>query len=107
MPSEPVATIRNVATVGWQVLLGGDQWHTCRKEQDARYIANGVLIADSVAQGERAGEEVARELDEVASMVSRQIGECEALRLMKSAAATARGEVLEPPAASDNAGVAT
>ncbi|BBO33037.1 hypothetical protein [Lacipirellula parvula] len=107
MPSEPAVTIRNVATVGWQVLLSGDQWHTCRKEQDARYIANGVLIADSVAQGERVGEEVARELDEVASMVSRQIGECEALQLMKAAAATARGEVFEPPAANDNAAIAT
>jgi hypothetical protein len=92
MPSEPTVTIRNVATVGWQVLLGGDQWHTCRKEQDARYIANGVLIADAVTNGERSGEEVARELDEVSAMVSRQIGECEAWRLMKAAAAMARGE---------------
>lgn len=96
MPSEPVATIRHVATVGWQVLLGGEQWHTCRKEQDARYIANGVLIADSVANGDRRGEEVARELDEVSSMVARQIGECEARQLMLSAAAIARGQEPTP-----------
>jgi hypothetical protein len=96
MPSEPIVTIRHVATVGWQVLLGGDQWHTCRKEQDARYIANGVMIADSVINGERRGEEVARELDEVSSMVARQIGQCEAWRLMQCAAAAAREEELAP-----------
>lgn len=90
MLDEPVATIRHVASVGWQVLLDGDQWHTCRKEQDARYIAHGVLIADAVKRGERRGEEVARELDEVATMVGHQIGECEAGRFMKAAAALAR-----------------
>ena len=56
MLEEPVVTIRHLATVGWQVLLDRDQWHTCRKEQDARYIAHNVLIADAVLRGERSGE---------------------------------------------------
>jgi hypothetical protein len=91
MLNVPPITIRHVVGVGWQVLLDGDQWYTCRKEQDARYIAHGVLIAEAVAAGERTGEEVAKELDEVISMVGHQVGECEALRLMKSAAVQARG----------------
>jgi hypothetical protein len=93
MLEEPVVTIRHLAGVGWQVLLDADQWHTCRKEQDARFIANGVLIADAVARGERTGEEVARELDEVAAAVSRQIGECEAGRIMTASAALARSSI--------------
>jgi hypothetical protein len=84
-------TIRHLATVGWQVLLDGDQWHTCRKEQDARYIAHNVLIADAVLKGERAGREVARELDEAVVMIGHQVGECAAGRLIKEAAAMARG----------------
>ena len=91
MSHEPATTIRHVVRVGWQVLLDGAQWHTCRKEQDARYIAHGVLIAEAVASGERSGEEAARELDEVITMVGHQVGECEALRLMKAAAMQARG----------------
>lgn len=91
MPNVPPITIRHAVGVGWQVLLDGDQWYTCRKEQDARYIAHGVLIAEAVAAGERAGEEVAKELDEVIAMVGHQVGECEALRLMKAAALQARG----------------
>jgi hypothetical protein len=91
MPNDPPITIRHVVGVGWQVLLDGDQWYTCRKEQDARYIAHGVLIAESVVAGERIGEEVARELDEVITMVGHQVGECEAIRLMRAAASQARG----------------
>lgn len=91
MFEEPVVTIRHVATVGWQVLLDGDQWHTCRKEQDARYIAHNVLIADAVLRGERTGEEVARELDEAVAMIGHQVGVCPAGQLMKDAAAFARG----------------
>ncbi len=91
MLDEPVVTIRHVATVGWQVLLDGDQWHTCRKEQDARYIAHNVLIADAVLRGERTGEEVARELDEAVAMIGHQVGACPAGQLMRDAAAFARG----------------
>src|SRR5688500_19652116 len=98
MPSEPVVTIRHVATVGWQVLLDGDQWHTCRKEQDARYIAHNVLIADAVLRGERTGEEVARELDEAVAMIGHQVGACPAGQLMKDAAAVARGGSASPAA---------
>lgn len=85
-------TVRHLASVGWQVLLDGDQWHTCRKEQDARYISHNVLIADAVLKGERTGKEVARELDEAVVMIGHQVGECAASRLMKEAAAMARGE---------------
>jgi hypothetical protein len=92
MLDEPAITIRHLATVGWQVLLDGDQWYTCRKEQDARYIAHNVLIADAVLKGERTGKEVARELDEAVVMIGHQVGECAAGRLMKEAAAVARGE---------------
>jgi hypothetical protein len=91
MLDEPVVTIRHLATVGWQVLLDGDQWHTCRKEQDARYIAHNVLIADAVLRGERTGEEVARELDEAVAMIGHQVGACPAGQLMKDAVAVARG----------------
>jgi hypothetical protein len=90
MSPEPAITIRHVATVGWQVLLDGDQWHTCRKEQDARYIAHNVLIAQAVLNGERTGHEVAKELDEAVVMVGHQIGNCAAGRLMQEAAAKAR-----------------
>jgi hypothetical protein len=90
MFQEPVITVRHVATIGWQVLLDGDQWHTCRKEQDARYIAHHVLIAEAVLSGERSGEEVARELDEAIVMVGHQIGDCAARRLMSDAAEKAR-----------------
>ena len=90
MLEESVVTIRHLATVGWQVLLDRDQWHTCRKEQDARYIAHNVLIADAVLRGERSGEEVARELDEAVAMIGRQVGECPAGQLIKDAAAHAR-----------------
>ncbi|BBO33382.1 hypothetical protein [Lacipirellula parvula] len=87
---EPIITVRHVATVGWQVLLDGDEWHTCRKEQDARYIAHHVLIARAVLSGVRMGTEVARELDEAVVMVGHQIGDCAALRLMNEAAVKAR-----------------
>ena len=90
MLEDPIVTIRHLASVGWQVLLDGDKWHTCRKEQDARYIAHNVLIADAVLRGERSGEEVARELDETVAMIGRQVGECAAGQLMKDAAAFAR-----------------
>jgi hypothetical protein len=98
MLEDPVVTIRHLATVGWQVLLEGDQWHTCRKEQDARYIAHNVLIADAVLRGERYGEEVARELDEAVAMIGHQVGECAAGQVMKDAAAFAR----KAPAATDS-----
>lgn len=57
---ESTIAIRHVATVSWQVLLDGDQWHSCRKGQDARCIAHHVLIAQGVLSGERTGKEVAR-----------------------------------------------
>jgi hypothetical protein len=71
MPSEPIVTIRHVVAVGWQVLLGGDQWHTCRKEQDACFLASGLRIAGSVTRGELFGKEVAEELDAVAGVAGR------------------------------------
>jgi hypothetical protein len=92
MLHEPTDNIRHVATLGWQVLLDGDQWHTCRKEQDARYIAHNVLIANAVLRGERSGQEVAQELDEAVAMIGHQLGECSAGTLLRNAASIARGE---------------
>jgi hypothetical protein len=71
-------------------MLEDQQWHTCRQEIDARFIANGVAIANSVIRGERAGEEVARELDQAAASVSRHIGACDTGTLIAAAAAHAR-----------------
>jgi len=93
MQDESNATVRNLAGVGWQVRLDGHLWHTCRQELDARFIANGMLIAHAVARGERTGEEVARELEQAASALERQIGPCESGRVLASAAAYARQSV--------------
>lgn len=86
-------SIRNLPNVGWQIMLDDERWHTCRQEIDARFIANGVAIANSVIRGERAGEEVARELDQAAASVSRHIGACETGTLIVAAAAHARLDV--------------
>ena len=83
-------SIRNVPNIGWQIMLEDEQWYTCRQEIDARFIANGVAIANSVIRGERAGEEVARELDQAAASVSRHIGACDTGTLIAAAAAHAR-----------------
>jgi hypothetical protein len=90
MFDEMTETIRCVAGVGWQVSVDGEEWHTCRKEQDARFIAFGVSTADAVFNDARRGEEVASELDEVVAMMGRQVGECPALERMRSAAVLAR-----------------
>jgi hypothetical protein len=94
-------SIRNVPNVGWQIMLEDEQWHTCRQEIDARFIANGVSIANSVIRGERAGEEVARELDQAAASVSRHIGACDTGTLIAAAAAHARLDASSCNAISD------
>ncbi|BBO33805.1 hypothetical protein [Lacipirellula parvula] len=94
-------SIRNVPNVGWQIMLEDERWHTCRQEIDARFIANGVAIANSVIRGERAGEEVARELDQAAASVSRHIGECETGTLIAAAASHARLDTRACDASSD------
>jgi hypothetical protein len=94
-------SIRNVPDVGWQIMLEADSWHTCRQEIDARFMANGVAIANSVIRGECAGEEVARELDQAAASVSRHIGACVTGTLIAAAAAHARVNVTACQANSD------
>ena len=61
--------------LGWQVLLkASQQWHTCRNEQDACFIASGMRKSEAVVRGELAGEEVAEELDAVAVVAERNFG---------------------------------
>ena len=61
--------------LGWQVLLkASQQWHTCRNEQDACFIASGMRKSEAVVRGELSGAEVAEELDAVAVVAERNLG---------------------------------
>ncbi len=83
--------VRHLNGVGWQVLVDrSSQWHTCRKEQDACFLASGLRLADAVGRGELFGREVAEELDAVAAVASRVLDRGDAERIM-SAADVARG----------------
>jgi hypothetical protein len=69
---EQQGNVRHLEGVGWQVLAtSSSQWHTCRKEQDACFLASGLRIAGSVTRGELFGKEVAEELDAVAGVAGR------------------------------------
>ena len=93
MPSEQAFAVRNLQGTGWQVLLESPlEWHTCRSEQDARFIANGMVLAAAVSRGEQAGEETAQELDEAVTTLVRNVGQCMAERIMKASADRARGK---------------
>lgn len=89
---DPPVNVRHLDGVGWQVLVdSSSQWHTCRKEQDACYLASGLRMADAVGRGELFGREVADELDAVAAVASRVLGQDDAERIM-SAAEVARSK---------------
>ena len=93
MPREQAFAVRHLQGAGWQVLLESPlEWHTCRSEQDARFIANGMVIAAAVSRGEQTGEETAQELDEAMSTLVRNVGQCMAERIMKASADRARGK---------------
>jgi hypothetical protein len=93
MLREQAFAVRNLQGAGWQVLLESPlEWHTCRSEQDARFIANGMVLAGAVSRGEQAGEETAQELDEAMSTLVRNVGQCMAERIMKASADRARGK---------------
>ena len=83
--------VRQVHGVGWQVsLIDSAQWHSCRSELDARFIANGMRLARTVKSGDRVDEETAQELDEAASVAVQNLGECWAVALIRDGAARAR-----------------
>jgi hypothetical protein len=83
---EQAKNVRHVDGVGWQVLLDSSaQWHTCRKEQDACFIASGLRTLDAVSRGELWGKEVADELEAVAAIASRVLGQVEGDRIMRAA----------------------
>jgi len=83
---EHADNVRHVAGVGWQVLLeSSSQWHTCRKEQDACFIASGLRTADAVTRGELFGREVADELNAVAAVAASVLGQDGAERIMRAA----------------------
>jgi len=89
---EPAVNIRHVDGVGWQVFIDSSrEWHTCRREQDACFIASGMRTVDAVTRGELFGREVAEELDAVAAIAVRILGQGGAERIM-SAAELARGK---------------
>jgi hypothetical protein len=93
MPREQAFAVRNLQGAGWQVLLESPlEWHTCCSEQDARFIANGMVLAAAVSRGEQTGEETAQELDEAMSTLVRNVGQCMAERIMKASADRARGK---------------
>jgi len=82
----PPANVRHVDGVGWQVLVdSSSQWHTCRREQDACFIASGMRIAEAVMRDELFGQEVADELDAAAAVAVRNLGEGGADRMMSAA----------------------
>src|SRR5688572_29131252 len=73
--AETPTDVRHVAGVGWQVLLKvSQQWHTCRGEQDACFIASGIRRSEAVVRGELRGQEVAEELDAAATVAERNLG---------------------------------
>ena len=89
---EEARRVRFVDGIGWQVLLASSsQWHTCRQEQDACFIANGLRTSDAVRRGEVCGEEVAEELDAVAAVAARVLGAAEAERITHVAEFARRG----------------
>jgi hypothetical protein len=84
-------SVRHLQGAGWQVLLDNlSNWHTCRSELDARFIANGLDIAHAVARGDVTGVETAQELDEATSTLVRNAGPVSAEQLMRSSATRAR-----------------
>ena len=83
---QPPFSVRHLKGVGWQVQgTSSDQWHTCRKEQDACFIASGMRTLDAITRGEHFGREVAEELEAVAAVVSHVLGPDEADRIMQAA----------------------
>ena len=92
LKAETPADVRHVSGLGWQVLLAGSQqWHTCRGEREACFIASGMRRAEAVLRGELEGEEVAEELDAVAMIAERNLGPGGGAGI-SSAAQVARGE---------------
>jgi hypothetical protein len=80
------SNVRHIEEVGWQVMLeNSSQWHTCSDERDARFIASGMRLANSVARGETFGREVAEELDAVAMVAERNLGHDGALQILTAA----------------------
>jgi hypothetical protein len=83
---EQATNVRHLQGVGWQVLEESSaQWYTCRKEQDACFIASGLRTLDAVARGVLFHKEVAEELEAVAAVVSRVLGPQAAERMMQAA----------------------
>jgi hypothetical protein len=83
--------VRHIMGVGWQIsLIDSGQWHNCRSELDARFIANGMHLARTTTSGRPADEETAQELDEAASVAVRNLGECWAVKLIRDGATRAR-----------------
>jgi hypothetical protein len=93
------ANVRHSPDSGWQVQLGPPfEWHTCRSEQDACFIASGMRIADAVNKGTLGGREVAEELDAAAAVAIRAVGQVGAQTLI-DAAVVARAEPTSRPLA--------
>jgi hypothetical protein len=89
--AEMPTDVRHVVGVGWQVhLKASQQWHTCRGELDACFLASGIRKSEAVVRGELAGEEVAEELDAVAMVAERNFGPGGGAEI-SSAAQLARG----------------
>jgi hypothetical protein len=77
----------------WQVLLDSpEKWQDCHDEHDARAIAKGQVLARDVVAGVASGDEVAKELEDAARAIRRNIGNCTAERYFDRAARVARGE---------------
>jgi hypothetical protein len=90
--TELPANVRRSTDAGWQVQLGPLlEWHTCRSEQDACFIASGMRIADAVNKGTLGGREVAEELDAAAAVAFRAMGHIGAQAII-DAAMVARGK---------------
>lgn len=93
--NEVAFAVRQQPSEGWQVLFASPhEWRTCRSEQEARFISNGMAIAAAVNRGEHLGEETAQELDEALITLVRNVGHCPAEQVLKASAALARGGAL-------------
>ena len=80
------SNVRYLEGSGWQVLIEAPyQWHTCRSEQDAFFIASGIVTANAVNAGDIRGSEVAGELDAVVTVAVRALGQAGAQLIIDAA----------------------
>ncbi len=90
MIPDVLPSVRKLVNNVWQILLGDGDWHNCRSELDARYIAHGLQLARAVHRGGPTDGETVEELDQARAALLRNIGVCQAERTIFAASELAR-----------------